>query len=155
MSLLIYVCMWVSLKKYIIVALLKKNNQLAKTLSNNLFNFKKFLRLAVSTGQFNKIDKTINAEGGINNHVYSDRCSVNMSIFIPLKQNWHERFDYDVMRELNFWVNSLKRLKKLFRLPGFSCFINTTAEVSESRKAGMHQRPLSGATFVLIKLKRC
>ena len=87
MSLLIYVCMWVSLKKYIIVALLKKNNQLAKTLSNNLFNFKKFLRLAVSTSQFNKIDKTINAEDGINNHVYSDRCSVNMSIFIPLKQN--------------------------------------------------------------------
>ena len=74
-------------------------------------------------------------------------------INIYRQANWLERIDYDVMRALNFRLNSLKRHKKLFRLPGFSCFINTTAEVSESRKAGMHQRPLSGATFVLIKEK--
>ena len=45
------------------------------------------------------------------------------------------------------------QLTRSYPVTRFNCFISTIVEVSEWRKAGMSQRPLSGATFVLIKEK--
>ena len=147
MPLSIHVCIWVSLKRnnsfieekqpasYLIICLILRKFHVQPSVWVNWI----------------KLDKTGNAEGGIANQGYRDRWSVSISIFIHLRKNRFKCFDCDVTRALNFRVNSLKRLKKPFRLHGFSSFINAVAEVS--KKAGMCQRPLSGAIFVVIKEK--
>ena len=68
------------------VVLLKRNNQLANTLVNAVFNLRKSQVQPSVCVNLVKLDKSGNAEGGIDNQGYIDRCSVGVSIFISLRQ---------------------------------------------------------------------